>query len=269
MEALFVKPTNEIYARHLLATRRQRTNETLDEYLQVLKTLSKDCNFKNATAVQYRDESIRDAFITGLLSNSIRQILLENKTLDLKTMFDQARYLESAMKSSESYTASQASFNAAVPSSPPATPPLDNQDPSSLAALPTEGAFCFFCGNNRHPRSKCPARDAICMKCQKKGHFAKVCRGKAAVKPVSSNSAAVWFPTLATVTPPVNPASLSKSSAMVFLNGFKVKALFDSSESFIHPSLVETASLFVHPSSGIGQYPWLLPTMSLKLLGTV
>jgi hypothetical protein len=253
LEALFVKPTNEIYARHLLAKRRQTTNEKRDGYLQVLKTLSKDCNFKNATAVQYRHESIRDAFITGLLSNSIRQRLLENKTLDLKTMFDQARSLESAMKSSESYTDSQVSFNAAVPSSPPATPPLDNQ----------------YCGNNRHPRSKCPARDAICMKCQKKGHFAKVCRGKAAVKPVSSNSAAVWFPTLATVTPPVNPASLSKSSAMVFLNGFKVKALFDSSESFIHPSLVETASLFVHPSSGIGQYPWLLPTMSLKLLGTV
>ena len=103
----------------------------------MLKTFSKDCNFKSATAVQYRDESIRDAFITGLLSNSIRQRLLENKTLDLKTMFDQARSLESAMKSSESYTDSQASFNAAVPSSPPATPPLDNQDPSSLAALPS------------------------------------------------------------------------------------------------------------------------------------
>ena len=231
LEALFVKPSNKIYARHLLAT------------------LSKDCNFKNATAVQYRNESIRDAFITGLLSNSICQRLLENKMLDLKTMFDQARSLESAMKSSESYTDSQASFNAAVPSSPPATPPLD---PSSLAALPTKGASCFFCGNNRHPQYKCPARDAICMKCQKKGHFVKVCLGKAAVKPISSNSAAVWFPTLATVTPPVNPASLSKSSAMVSLNGFKVKALFDSGsgESFIHPSLVETASLFVHPSSG-------------------
>jgi hypothetical protein len=99
LEALFVKPCNKIYARHLLATRRQRTNETLDEYLQVLKTLRKDCNFKNATAVQYRDESIQDAFITGLLSNLIRQRFLENKTLDLKTMFDQARSLESAMKS--------------------------------------------------------------------------------------------------------------------------------------------------------------------------
>jgi hypothetical protein len=75
LEALFVKPSNEIFAWHLLATRSQRTNETLDKYLQVLKTLSKDCNFKNATAVQYRDKSIQD-------------------TLDLKTMFDQARSLE-------------------------------------------------------------------------------------------------------------------------------------------------------------------------------
>ena len=118
-ESVFVKPSNEIYARHLLATRRQNTNETLDEYVQVLKTLSKDCNFKSATAGQYREESIRDAFITG--SHSICQRLLENKTLDLKTMFDQARSLESAMKSSESYTDSQASFNTVVTPSPPVT----------------------------------------------------------------------------------------------------------------------------------------------------
>ena len=87
LQALFVKPQKEIFA-HLLATRRQQPNETLDEYLQALKTLSKDCNFKSVTAAQYTEESIRDAFITGLLSNSIRQRLLENKTLDLKTMFE-------------------------------------------------------------------------------------------------------------------------------------------------------------------------------------
>ena len=158
LETIFVKPKNEIYARHLLATRRQQAGESLDEYLQALKTLSKDCNFKNVTAAQYRDESIRDAFITGLLSNSIRQRLLENKTLDLKTMFDQARSLESAMKSSESYTGSQPSFNSAVPDSPSASvlPQSENLDPTSLAALPNEGtASCFFCGNSRHARSKC------------------------------------------------------------------------------------------------------------------
>ena len=107
LQALFVKLRNEIFARHLLATRRQQPNETLDEYLQALKTLSKDCTFKSVTAAQYTEESIRDAFITGLLSNSIRQRLLENKTLDLKTMFDQARALELVMRSSESYTMPQ------------------------------------------------------------------------------------------------------------------------------------------------------------------
>ena len=95
---LFVKPTNEIYARHLLATRRQQPGETLDEYLLALKTLSKDCNFKAITAAAYCEEGIRDAFITGLQSNTIRQRLLENTTLTLQAMFDQARALESAMR---------------------------------------------------------------------------------------------------------------------------------------------------------------------------
>ena len=60
---------------------------------KALKTLSKDCNFPSVTASKYREESIRDAFITGLRSPSIRQRLLENNTLDLKTMFGQARSL--------------------------------------------------------------------------------------------------------------------------------------------------------------------------------
>ncbi len=46
-----------------------------------------------------REEAIRDAFITGLLSNAIRQRLLKNKTLDLGSMFSQARALDSAQKS--------------------------------------------------------------------------------------------------------------------------------------------------------------------------
>ena len=48
LQDLYVKPTNEMYARHLLATRRQHPNETLG-YLQALKSLSKDYNYKNVT----------------------------------------------------------------------------------------------------------------------------------------------------------------------------------------------------------------------------
>ena len=100
LKALYVKTPNEVYARHLLATRRQQEGESLDEYFRALRVLSKDCNFKSVTASQHCDESVRDAFISGLRSASIRQRLLENKTLDLTSMFDQARSLEAAQKNS-------------------------------------------------------------------------------------------------------------------------------------------------------------------------
>ena len=61
--ALYIKPTNEVYARHILATRRQQSAETLDEYLHVLKTLSKDCNYQNVSSIKYSEESVRDGCI--------------------------------------------------------------------------------------------------------------------------------------------------------------------------------------------------------------
>ena len=70
LDNIYVKPTNEIYARHVLATRRQQTGESLDEYLQALKVLCKECNFQSVTAAKYCEEYIRGAFITGLHSNT-------------------------------------------------------------------------------------------------------------------------------------------------------------------------------------------------------
>ena len=106
---LYIKPTNEVYARHILATRRQQSAETLDESKRLVKT-----NYQNVSSIKYREESVRDAFISGLTSGLIRQRLLENNTLDLKTMFDLARSLKSAARSSETYMATPPSFNAAV-----------------------------------------------------------------------------------------------------------------------------------------------------------
>ncbi len=41
LKILYVKSPNEIFARHKLATRKQQSGESLDEYLQELKTLIK------------------------------------------------------------------------------------------------------------------------------------------------------------------------------------------------------------------------------------
>ena len=128
-----------------LPHRRQQPHETLDEYLSALKTLSKDCNFQSVTAAQYREESIRDDFITSLQSPLISQRLLENKTLDLNTMFDQACALESAIRTYESYTVPSPSVNLAVPPTPALAAEQDQPDPNALAAVESKASSGFFC----------------------------------------------------------------------------------------------------------------------------
>ena len=180
LEEIFVKPKNSVFCRHLLATRRQQTVESVDQYLQSLKRLAKDCDFQAITATQPRDEYIRDAFINGITSNHIRQRLLENKTLDLKTAYDQALTLEMAQRQLASYS-QQNSLTASV-----STVRTEETDEymsvrdEQLTVASISGPKCFFCGNQRHNRPRCPARNSICKNCKKKGHFARVCRSHTA-----------------------------------------------------------------------------------------
>ena len=37
---------------------------------------------------------------------------------------------------------------------------------------------CLWCGGNKHPRDRCPAKESNCNFCQKKGHFQKSCMWK-------------------------------------------------------------------------------------------
>ena len=132
------------------------------------------------------------------LSNSIRQRLLKNRTLTLDDMFSQARSLDIAQKSLESYS-NVPNFNAAVQ-------PLDTQyiHESNVTAAVPDSNKCWNCGNNRHSRVNCPAREVECNKFGRRGHFAKHCRsGK---KQTSGQVASLHYPTLASIT-----ASTSKS----------------------------------------------------------
>ena len=104
LQNVYVKTPNEIFARHLLSTRQQKPGESLDEFLRELHKLSKDCKFRAVSAEQYKEECVRDAFINGLASPVIRQRLLENKTLDLKSAYDQAYTLDLAQRNANAYS---------------------------------------------------------------------------------------------------------------------------------------------------------------------
>ena len=67
---------------------------TLDTYTQDLHRLSKDCTFQAVTAEQHRQGYVRDAFISGIQSKDIRQKLLENVSLTMEQILEQARTLQ-------------------------------------------------------------------------------------------------------------------------------------------------------------------------------
>ncbi|XP_068246856.1 uncharacterized protein [Palaemon carinicauda] len=253
LTSLYVKPRNEVFARHVLATRRQGSGESLDQFLQALKLLAKDCQFKAVSAEQACDNYVRDAFINGLSSGAIRQRLLENITLNLQTAYEQARTLEMAQKHSASYTTVEP-ITAAVPqpqSQSGDSEFLESSDETAHLAATTGANQCFFCGLKRHPRFKCPAREALCLKCKKQGHYAKVCRSGKPVGDTSAGKTKYSAATLATVSGAV-PSSLSKSLSCLKVNGLPVNALIDtgSSENFVSQKIAKENNLIILPDDG-------------------
>jgi len=143
--------------------------------------MSKDCNFQNVTAIDYRNEAIRDSFISGLHDSNIRKRLLENETLTLQTAFDKARALDLTQKNSEFYTSGASSALTAAINTEIEQPDSDNKTTAAAVAASTlsgKSKKCYFCGYNYHARTNCPAKESVCYKCNKVGHFSRMCRSK-------------------------------------------------------------------------------------------
>ena len=98
---VYIKKKNNVYARHLLVSRRQAPTESVSEFLQTLKGLAKECSFDDVSAAVYREELTRDSFINNLSSLSIRQRLLEKYNLTLVQAYELADSLDRAQRQSQ------------------------------------------------------------------------------------------------------------------------------------------------------------------------
>ena len=243
---LYVKPVNVMYNRHILITHRQGDTETIDQYLQELERLSKHCNFAAVSAEEYRQEYVRDAFINGLRSSAIRTRLLESPALTLQQAFQEARTLELAQKHSDDFQSPSTSIVAGITS---------EQSETALAAAnkgPTgaEKQKCFFCGNDRHPRQKCPARESVCNKCQKTGHWERVCRSNKSNNNLGALTANQ--PSLCTIhsTQPTVDQRKDSSMTTTYVNNRALQTLIDSGSdlSFISEKVAKKLKLFILPA---------------------
>lgn len=286
LKTVFVKPTNVVFARHLLATRKQTASETVDQFLHALKLLSKDCEFKAVSADTYTQEAIRDSFISGIYSPIIRQRLLEKESLTLPEAVQLAQSLDSAQRNAEVYVAPvPANQTSAAATTTVASSGIDSgasgmdigtlqagEDPGTAAAVSKLNgtSVCYFCGRASHPRPRCPARNTVCYKCGRKGHFAIVCkstRGAAKHRPTSASTSVLdtmatsnfsaaltnYGQETAATTSSISLAAANPphhATIPVRVNNVSVKALIDSgsTSSFLHPDIVEQLAINTYPS---------------------
>ncbi|GFV40071.1 putative retrovirus-related pol polyprotein from transposon opus [Trichonephila clavipes] len=105
----------------------------------------------------------------------------------------------------------------------------------------------FFCGNDLHSRTLCPARDVSCRNCGKKGHYQRVCKSRP-----GRNSSNVVASSNTLVAISGSTHCLQKSIIRALVNNIQLSALIDtgSSLSFLNEKHVAKCKLKVEPYLG-------------------
>ena len=182
LEQYCIGERNIIHERFVFNSLRQSATEPFDSFYTNLRAQAKRCQYTTMT-----DELIRDRIVLGVHGDDLRKKLIStgNKlTLDQALRFCRAqevagnamREFSTSSTTSISTAKSVAAVNAKKyrPKPKPRTS-LANITPNSSSSTTRP---CQWCGRESHPRDKCPAKDAQCNKCKKKGHFANVCRSQ-------------------------------------------------------------------------------------------
>ena len=188
-DTFFVPKKNVIYERAKFNLRLQLPGETVDSFITALYGLAEHCNYG-----LLQKELIRDRLVVGLRNVSLSEKLQLDRDLTLETAITKTRQYEEVRRQQsdlrgENGSASQCSNVDAVHAKSyrkpkfPFKPQPQAQTPSSYKAnaWPQPGPkACYRCGKMPlHRQSECPATDAVCHNCGKKGHYGKVCRSSA------------------------------------------------------------------------------------------
>ena len=161
---------NIIYERARFNQRSQLPGESADRFITEVHRLAENCEFGGM-----KDELIRDRLVVGIWDSALsKRLQLESElTLDkakqfirqresVKTQQGLLRQPQIKQESNSLDAVKQSSTRRKLPAIPQAVAkPMFNN--------------CRRCGAGAHPRQSCPARDATCYRCNRRGHFSSQC----------------------------------------------------------------------------------------------
>ena len=177
----FVKRKNVIYERAMFNRRKQEDGETVDTFITSLYSLSEHCNYG-----ALREEMIRDRLVVGIRDSAVSLKLQMNKKLTLDEAVKLVREAETIKKQQPLLRSElqKESINSSAVASVRKGRQDRGQKPKTGQGLKQTSSrqACTRCGRSPpHDRQHCPAKDAICHKCSKKGHYKAMCRSTAKV----------------------------------------------------------------------------------------
>lgn len=187
-ERHFVKKRNIIFERAKFNQRKQEEGESVDDFVTALYCLSEHCQYGDL-----RDEMIRDRIVVGLRDSALAEKLQLEADLTLEKAVTSARQRESVKKQQKVVRADEGSLNVDTVRFMQTFGKKDKlvenkptlKQPRKLNPV-TGSERCTRCGKSSHfGRQQCPAREATCRKCHRRGHFQVMCRTKS-VKVVST-----------------------------------------------------------------------------------
>ena len=173
---------NTIFARARFNRRKQNRGESVNSFIEDLQRLANNCQFGT-----HKEELIRDRIVVGVLDDTLSHRLQAKPDLTLAVAADMSREAEAeARKRDRAVIGEKATQTNKQRTSrnKKHTRSRSHESTRSTKSPPPFRAtdFCYWCGEQKHDRGKCPAKDATCGYCKKIGHFKSVCRTRMAYR---------------------------------------------------------------------------------------
>ena len=170
-KAYFTPRVNETYERYRFLKRKQGQGETFECFLTDLKNLVSSCGYH----VEDKSKVLRDQIVMGVVSNVVREKLLDHAALTLNTAVDLCRSSEVTGQLLMGMSATNEILPVhAVKQKGQGRRSTHTNTYSDKQVPKYNKKCCKYCATTHEPR-KCPAWNRDCNRCGLKNHYAKCC----------------------------------------------------------------------------------------------
>ncbi|UYV63174.1 K02A2.6-like, partial [Cordylochernes scorpioides] len=145
-----------VVERFIFFKRMQLKEENISDYLVEIKRLASSCNFGN-----FLEDSLRDKMVCGLYNAKIQNRILSEGDISLAKVIEIALSMEAAEKNTKLFHLEQGEDC------------VDKLRMERKVDSNFQNGKCKHCGKQH--KELCRFKEAICFKCNKKGHIASIC----------------------------------------------------------------------------------------------